>query len=235
MTTPLSTTPRPPPLCPPPRTAMSAPRSRANAIVRATSSALEQRTMTRRLAVDHPVVDGARLVVARIGRSDDAVAVAVELAVRGLGEGNGAAHTTLLRWVEEPPARTRGASLEDGPTPGDDLRSPPGVRGTNLPHRRAPPRRRPGRPSGVRRRPFGDPPGTAHVRVVSISCADRPVRVAARRPLRGRARHGRRPRRPPAERHPPASAPPLQRRIVQGRRQGTTTRTPARLGCRAFA
>ena len=51
----------------------------------------------RRPAVDHPVVDGARLVVARIGGSDDAVAVAVELAVRGVGEGNGGAHSTLLR------------------------------------------------------------------------------------------------------------------------------------------
>jgi hypothetical protein len=46
MTTPSSTTPSPPPLCPPPRTAISASCERAKAIVRATSSALEQRTIT---------------------------------------------------------------------------------------------------------------------------------------------------------------------------------------------
>ena len=64
-TTPSSQTPRPPPLWPPPRTASSRSWSRANAIVAATSAVSWQYAISGRAPVDHRVVDGARLVVAR--------------------------------------------------------------------------------------------------------------------------------------------------------------------------
>jgi hypothetical protein len=46
----------------------------------------------RRMPVDHRVVDGARLVVARIAGADDAVVEIGEVAARDVGEGNGGAH-----------------------------------------------------------------------------------------------------------------------------------------------
>ena len=81
ITSPSSTTPRPPPLCPPPRTATGASvgtreRDAAGDVVGA-RAADDQ----RRVPVDHPVVDGSRFVVARVSRSEHAVIEVGELAV----------------------------------------------------------------------------------------------------------------------------------------------------------
>ena len=80
ITSPPSTVPRPAPLWPPPRTAMSSPFARANASAARTSATSRQRTIERRALVDHRVVDGACLVVARVlGRDDPAFRAESEL------------------------------------------------------------------------------------------------------------------------------------------------------------
>ncbi len=69
-TTPSSQTPSPPPLWPPPRTASSRSWRRAKEIVSATSALPAQRAISAGPAVDHRVVDRARLLVAWVFGTD---------------------------------------------------------------------------------------------------------------------------------------------------------------------